>query len=75
MTLNFWELRIAELERELEEAKRDAELGRVAMQFVDRAGDVCEQDPAERICEEFYIAMAATVELQRRARQPLSGGQ
>ena len=45
----------------------DAELGRVAMQFVDRAGDVCKEDPAERICDEFNIAMAATVELHRRA--------
>ncbi len=50
--------------------RADAELGRVALQFVDRAGDVCEQDPAERICEEFAIAMSAAIELERRKSVP-----
>jgi hypothetical protein len=56
-----------ELEAEIAALRVDAELGRVALQFVDRAGDVCDEDPAERICEEFWIAMSAAVELERRA--------
>lgn len=41
----------------------DAELGRVAMRFVDRAGDVHPGiDDAERICAEFYAAMSAVIE-------------
>lgn len=45
-----------------------AELGRIAMKFVDRAGDVCEDDPAEHICAEFYNAMANAVDRHREAR-------
>lgn len=48
------------------ELERDAEIGRIALRFVDRAGDTCEQDPAERICAEFNVAVSAAVELQRR---------
>lgn len=41
----------------------DAELGRVAMQFVDRAGDVHPGvDDAEAICAEFHAAMSAVIE-------------
>lgn len=41
----------------------DAELGRTAMQFVDRAGDVHPGiDDAETICAEFYKAMMAVIE-------------
>jgi hypothetical protein len=43
----------------------DAELARVAMRFVDRAGDTCPEDPAEKICEEFYAAMCAVLDAQR----------
>lgn len=42
---------------------QDAGLGRVAMKYVDRAGDIdptC--DPAERICTQFYEAMSAELE-------------
>lgn len=45
-----------------------AELGRIAMHFVDRAGDYCDQDPAEAICDEFYRAMAGEVERQRLSK-------
>lgn len=55
-------------EAALEEAERDAALGRIAIRFVDRAGDYCEVDPAERICDEFSDAMAAEVERQWQAR-------
>lgn len=41
----------------------DAELGRTAMRFVDRAGDVHPGiDDAERICAEFYAAMCAVID-------------
>ena len=44
-------------------AKWDAELGRTAMKFVDRAGDVHPGiDGADRICAEFYKAMCETIE-------------
>ncbi|MDR6768663.1 hypothetical protein J2W88_003967 [Acidovorax delafieldii] len=41
----------------------DAELGRTAMRFVDRAGDVHPDiDDAETICTEFHAAMSAVIE-------------
>jgi hypothetical protein len=43
--------------------KWDAELGRTAMRFVDRAGDVHPGiDDAETICAEFYKAMSEVIE-------------
>lgn len=43
--------------------KWDAELGRAAMRFVDRAGDVHPGiDDAETICAEFYKAMSEVIE-------------
>lgn len=40
----------------------DAELGRTAMRFVDRAGDVHPGiDDADTICADFYAAMAAVI--------------
>lgn len=46
----------------VEPYKRDAELGRIAMQFVDRAGDVHPGiDDAETICAEFYEAIDAAL--------------
>ena len=45
----------------------DAELGRIAMKFVDRAGDYCDIDPAERICDQFYKAIADQVMAHRDA--------
>lgn len=40
----------------------DAKLGRIAMRFVDRAGDIDPNcDPAERICAEFYKAMSDAI--------------
>lgn len=43
------------------EAEFDRELADTAMRFVDRAGDTCETDTAERICAEFHKAMSAVV--------------
>ena len=44
-------------------AKWDAELGRTAMKFVDRAGDLHPGiDDADTICAEFYKAMYETIE-------------
>ena len=44
-------------------AKWDAELGRTAMKFVDRAGDLHPGiDDADAICAEFYKAMCETLE-------------
>lgn len=41
----------------------DAELGRTAMKFVDRAGDVHPGvDDAEAVCAEFHAAMSAVIE-------------
>jgi hypothetical protein len=53
---------IKDLRFKLKEAERDAALGRVAIKFVDRAGDWCDVDPAERICAEFYKAMSEAVD-------------
>lgn len=47
---------------EVQAWKRDAELGQCAMRFVDRAGDYCEEDSAERICDQFHAAMADIVD-------------
>lgn len=42
---------------------KDAELGKTAMRFVDRAGDVHPGiDDAETICADFYKAMMATLD-------------
>ena len=44
-------------------AKWDAELGRTAMKFVDRAGDLHPGiDDADAICAEFYKAMCEVIE-------------
>ena len=44
-------------------AKWEAELGRTAMKFVDRAGDVHPGiDDADAICAEFYKAMCEVLE-------------
>ena len=44
-------------------AKWDAELGRTAMKFVDRAGDLHPGiDDADAICAEFYKALCETIE-------------
>jgi hypothetical protein len=41
----------------------DAELGKTAMKFVDRAGDVHPGiDDAETICSDFYKAMVNTLD-------------
>jgi hypothetical protein len=46
----------------------DAILGRVAMRFVDRAGDVHPGiDDAETICAEFHAAMSAALQAARSA--------
>ena len=52
----------AQLFDALKQVVQDAELGRTAMRFVDRAGDVAECDPAERICAEFNKAMWQTLD-------------
>ena len=52
---------------ERDELRADAELGRIAMKFVDRAGDYCDIDPAERICDQFYKAIADQVMAHRDA--------
>ena len=49
------------LKHDFDALREDAELGRIAMKFVDRAGDVADCDPAERICAEFYDAMSNAV--------------
>ena len=56
------------LKARLAEAERDAALGRIAIKFVDRAGDYCAVDPPELICSEFHAAMAAEVERQFQER-------
>lgn len=53
--------RYVNAERECEALRVDAELGRIAMKFVDRAGDHCKEDPAERICDEFNKAIGEAV--------------
>lgn len=40
----------------------DTELANTALRFVDRAGDYCEVDPAEKICDEFSEAMGDVVD-------------
>jgi len=44
---------------EIRKLRRLAAFGKVALRFVDRAGDHCKEDPAEKICDEFAAAMAA----------------
>ncbi|MFA5899412.1 MAG: hypothetical protein WC829_09910 [Hyphomicrobium sp.] len=51
----------AALLAEVERVSKNAQLGRIAMRFVDRAGDYCDIDPAERICDQFYKAMSDQV--------------
>lgn len=40
----------------------DKELAETAMRYVDRAGDYCPQDPAEKICDEFSEAMGDVID-------------
>lgn len=47
---------------EVQDARQYEEYGKIAMKFVDRAGDYCEVDPAEKICDEFYEAIADKVD-------------
>ena len=47
--------------QERERLAEATELADTAMRFVDRAGDVCDIDPAERICAEFHKAMSEVV--------------
>ena len=42
----------------------DAELGRIAMRYVDRAGDHCKEDPAEKICDELAAELGDTIDRQ-----------
>ena len=50
---------------------KDAELGRIAMRFVDRAGDVHPGiDDADRICREFHKAMSDAIDQRGLASQP-----
>ena len=47
------------LQAHIAELEKDAAFGRVAMRFVDRAGDVHPGiDDAETICAEFHAAMS-----------------
>jgi hypothetical protein len=56
---------LRDLRAKMARLERDAELGRTAMRFVDRAGDVHPGfDDADTICDEFYQAMAAVVQRQ-----------
>lgn len=49
--------------KDLKRLMDDAELGAVAMKFVDRAGDVHPGiDDAETICADFYEAMVAMLD-------------
>lgn len=71
MLLGLLDVRESELvaaRSRLAKAEDDAALGRIALRFVDRAGDYCGVDPAERICDEFHAAMATEVERQRHDR-------
>ncbi|MGJ8491118.1 hypothetical protein ACSFB2_12890, partial [Glaesserella parasuis] len=53
-----------------------AELGRIAMRFVDRAGDVHPGiDDAERICREFYEAMSVAIDARFEGRSLEPQGQ
>lgn len=59
-TEKMWALWQAAVLRERERLVQDAILGRVAMRFVDRAGDpALGIDEADRICLEFHEAMTA----------------
>jgi hypothetical protein len=62
---------------EIAALRLDAELGNIAMRFVDRAGDTCpDVDSAETICAEFYKAMgdavckARPIAMQAKAAPP-----
>ena len=57
-----WITAYAELRLERDSLKKEAELGNIAMRFVDRAGDIADCDPAERICSEFHAAMSDAVD-------------
>jgi hypothetical protein len=61
------------LAERIEALEKDAALGNIAMKFVDRAGDVADCDPAERICAEFYKAMADEVEKHWADRKAMKG--
>lgn len=54
---------LAESRREGDGWRKDAALGRVAMRFFDRAGDVHPGiDDAETICADFHAAMEAELD-------------
>lgn len=58
-----WISKIIELHSKITQLETEAELGKVAMKFVDRAADVHPGiDDAETICEEFSKAMAQVLD-------------
>jgi hypothetical protein len=64
----------AALEARCEELEIDAQFGRIAMQFVDRAGDYCDTDPASRICDEFHAAFCAQIDAnEEKIRARMAG--
>lgn len=53
---------ILELIAEVERLRKDATIGAVVWQFIDRMTDICEQDPAERILEQFVAAARPAID-------------
>lgn len=47
---------------EVERLRKDASIGAVVWQFIDRMTDVCEQDPADRILEQFVAAVRPAID-------------
>ena len=54
--------RCESLQAELAKALKDAAIGKVVWKFIDRMGDVCEEDTADTILREFYDAALPAIE-------------
>lgn len=61
-TLDFMSMLPDEIASVVGKRARNAAIGGVVWQFIDRMTDVCEQDPAERILEQFVAAVRPAID-------------
>ncbi|EQA6245242.1 ead/Ea22-like family protein [Pseudomonas aeruginosa] len=61
-TLDFMSMLPDEIASVVGRRARNAAIGSVVWQFIDRMTDVCEQDPADRILEQFVAAVRPAID-------------
>lgn len=61
-TLDFMSMLPDEIASVVGKRARNAAIGGVVWQFIDRMTDVCEEDPAERILEQFVAAVRPAID-------------